>query len=243
MNNIQQLMPVVAVCLGILSYFGVVILARIFDNLTPKKKKLKKELENSKSDEVIEEEKSPKTPSIIEKTKPQVCQVLPSPAKSCQPQPKEHESVKKESTFAPGSSPTPSEQEDELEEYDVDLPERDEDEIPSIIDCFDDDEPAIIQSGVLNKELSKLNKILSKEEPDENDRKEAEKVVEKIDRTDFFDKLVEDFNDGTGKKLLEGLRDKIKERELESIKETQSLASESETKTSTMSIKELEDYL
>lgn len=233
----MKIIIIIAVGLGV--YLLLLLVFQLMDILNLKKQNLK---EQSIKPKTIIPTKTDVTPdfsnSILGKTKTNICQKTPPLDSSCQVGSDIEESTNKPLTFAKQKSFDAPEQ----VEYEVDLPEEENREMLPEIDCFEQDKTNEVPCGVLDKELAQLNHLIKKEKLSESETQTALTVVEKIDKTDFFNKVIQQFEKEKNETLLSGLREKIKERELAESKTTVA-ATTAKKSGSVMTDKELEAYL
>lgn len=199
------------ISIGLSIYICLLLLFQTIDILNLKKRKLKGE-------QIVSPPKTntevTKPPAIIGKTKPLIRQAVPSKDSPRQADTQTIATSSKPPTFTKEDSSAPLL---EQVEYEVNLPAQIPIETPPEVDCFEEDIQVEVTESVVHKELKQLNHLMHKKELDEPENQQALAIVTKIDRTDFFETLVNQFEKQTGNTLLSGLRAKIKERELAAL--------------------------
>lgn len=188
-------------------FFVLVTGISVWEILKLKRRELQKKLEGHTGS------KEPAA-SVMGESRTAHRQSLSIPAKTCKEDAKEDEGTKKPSTFAGGKDETGSGivdiPDDELEEMDVDVL----DEIPDFLNCFDEEPETLADRGVMTKELASLNRLLKKGRLADDEKEQLTGTVSKMEGTRLFDSIIEKFTRTTQGKLLEGLRQKVHEREM-----------------------------
>lgn len=231
MNTI--LLIIAAVGLLFLLVFGF----QVMQILSLKKKSLEIEIESPIKKEAH-------FPSVIGETKVTVRNSLSVPAKPCTTDDKQEQPTKKPITFVPESPISESGiadvPDDELDEIDVEEP----DEVPDIVKCFDEEPEPAADGSVMAKELDSLTMLMKKGRLSNNDdEKKLTATVSKLDGTKLFDAIIEKFERTTQGKLLEGFRQKMREKELSLLpsKENEPSATNKEKEMSTEELMKLID--
>jgi hypothetical protein len=177
-----------------------------------KTKRLEREME-------LPREKETPLPTIIGETKTAVGKSLSIAAKPCTTGEMPGQPTGKPVTFAPVYQVPESEtgivRDDEANEMDINVEVDEGNEVPGIVGCFDEDPEPVADTGVMAKELDSLNRLMKKGVlSDENEEAVLSATVAKLDGTRLFDEIIEKFERTTRGQLLEGFRQKVREKEL-----------------------------